>query len=166
MREPVAVGVDLGGTHVKFGVCDAAGMLRHRSQIDTEPDHPPERIADRIAAGVKASFEAARAADRSPAVVGVVMPGLLSEDRATVRFVANIPNLDGYALPSVLADRFDLPVVFDADCNGAAWAEYRFGAGRGCDRLVTMTIGTGIGVGVVIDGGLVRTSNRTAGSFA
>ena len=165
MNEPVAIGVDLGGTHIKFGVCDAAGELHYRRQIDTEPDRPADQIAEHIAAEVQACCEAARAANACPTVVGVVMPGLLSEDRTTIRFVANIPNLDGFALPSVLAERFDVPVVFDADCNGAAWAEYRFGAGRDCDRLVMMTVGTGIGVGVVTGGALVRTSNRTAGSL-
>lgn len=165
MVEPVAIGVDLGGTHIKFGVCDAAGALRHAERIDTQADQPAERITERIVAGINICIGAAREAGCSPTVIGVVMPGVVSDDRTTIRFVANIPTLDGYQLPSVLAERFDLPVVFDADSNAAAWAEYRFGAGRGCDRLVMMTVGTGIGAGVVLDGALVRTSNRTAGSL-
>ena len=165
MDEPVAIGVDLGATHIKSGVSSATGELSHAGRVDTPAASRPEPIAEALIDAIKPCIHAAKNDGLEPRAVGVVMPGLLEADGRTVRFAANLPALAGFALPAYLSERLDLPVVFDADSNGAAWGEYRFGAGRAVERLVVMTVGTGIGVGVVIDGALVRTSNGTAGSL-
>ncbi len=165
MGEPATIGVDLGGTHIKIGACDAEGVLRCRSRLDTNADRPAEQIAETILHAVRDCEETAERNGLSITAVGVVMPGLLNEDRSVVEFVANVPTLNGFALPRHLADQLAHPVVLDADSNGAAWGEYRFGAGRGCGRLMMVSAGTGIGVGVVLDGAIVRTTRGTAGSL-
>lgn len=165
MVEPVAIGVDLGGTWIKVGVCDAAGVVHHRVRLATPADCGPEEIETALVHGVETCADYARNAGAEVAAVGVVMPGVLDPDGTRVQFVANLPALNGFALPARLSARLGRPVLFDADSNGAAWAEFRFGAGRGCDRLVLITVGTGIGVGVVVEGQLVRTSHGTAGSL-
>jgi glucokinase len=93
------------------------------------------------------------------------MPGYMGRDRTRLLFTANLPTLSGSDFLINIKKAFDLPIIFDADCNASAWGEHRFGAGRGVDRLIVTTVGTGIGAGVVIDGKIVRTFHQVAGSL-
>ena len=98
-------------------------------------------IADRIA---ELRSESANA-DHVPTSIGMVMPGYMDRERTRLEFAANLPNLSGSNFLESLRQRIDLPIAFDADCNGAAWGEFRFGAGRDVNRLIVATVGTGIG---------------------
>ncbi len=145
----LTVGVDIGGTKVAAGVVDECGTIVAATRGET-PAHDSSRTQDVIAAVVgeltgKYDVEA----------VGVGAAGFVDEHRSTVLFAPNIA-WRGEPLRTSLERRLGLPVVVENDANAAAWAEVRFGAGRGADQVVILTVGTGIGGGIVWNGRLLR----------
>jgi len=145
------VGVDLGGTKLAAILVDAHGVQLHRVQhrIAGYPD-----ALDAVAAAVA---ECRRAGGRSAGritAVGVAVAGPLDRDRERVLAALNLGFAD-QPLRRDLAQLLDVPVVLENDANAAAFAEYRFGAARGCRSLLLLTLGTGIGGGLVIDGEIV-----------
>jgi glucokinase len=145
----LTIGVDVGGTKVAAGVVDEAGTVLARTRRPT-PSASPSDVEDVIATCV-----AELRRDHEVEAVGVGAAGFIDADRSRV-FVA--PNLSWRDEPlrDAVAARVGLPVVVENDANAAAWAEHRFGAGRGESHLVVVTVGTGIGGGIVLDGRLYR----------
>ena len=95
-------------------------------------------------------------ADHQVQAVGLAVAGFVDEKRATMLFSANLPGLTGEPMRSRLEAVLDLPVVVENDANAAAWGEARHGAGRGEAHIVCVTVGTGIGGGLILDGALYR----------
>jgi glucokinase len=145
----LTIGVDVGGTKIAAGVVDREGRIRDRRRVSTPAD-----TAEALDKGI-ASVVTALCAEHRVAGVGVAAAGFVDEGRATVRFAANLPWRD-HPLRDILAEHIDVPVVVENDANAAAWAEHRFGAGQGVADAVLVTVGTGIGAGIVIEGRLVR----------
>jgi glucokinase len=145
----LTIGVDIGGTKVAAGVVDAGGtvlaQVRHRT-----PSTDPDAVEDVIAACV----EQLRA-DHDVAAVGIGAAGFIDHDRGVVLVAPNLAWREE-PLRDAVAQRVGLPVCVDNDANTAAWAEYRFGAGQGEQHLVVVTVGTGIGGGIVHGGELFR----------
>jgi glucokinase len=145
----LTIGVDVGGTTVAAGVVDEQGSVLETAQRDTPSDDPKkteEVIADLIRE---------LAASRDVEAVGVGAAGFVDAQRSTVLFAPNLAWRDE-PLRAAIEKRCGLPVVIENDANAAAWAEARFGAGRGEDHVVILTIGTGIGGGIVLEGRLLR----------
>lgn len=153
-----AVGVDIGGTKVLAALVDADGTVLTSIRTDT-PGQDVLAVED-------ATTEAVRELIRQGPVsaVGIGAAGFVDRDQSGVLFS---PHLAWRSEPlrDKLSARLGRPVLVDNDANAAAWAEYRFGAGRGMRRLVCITLGTGIGGGIVIDGRLERGANGMAGEF-
>lgn len=145
----LAIGVDIGGTKIEAGTVDADGTIVELIRRDT-PARDPSRIQDVI---VDAVSELNRRGDAE--AVGLGAAGFVDEHRSTVLFAPNLAWRDEH-LRASLEGRLSLPVVVENDANAAAWAEVRFGAGRGQDQVVILTVGTGIGGGIVLDGRLLR----------
>ena len=159
--EPLAVGVDIGGTKVVAGLVDTAGAITETRRRST-PGRDVVAVEDTITEVVSELLEAA--GDREVSGIGVGAAGFVDTDRELVMFS---PHLAWRREPlrKALADRLSRDVLIDNDANGAAWAEWRFGAGRGEPRLVCITLGTGIGGGLVVDGRLERGRFGMAGEF-
>ncbi|MFJ9556451.1 ROK family glucokinase [Nocardiopsis sp. NPDC101807] len=148
----LTIGVDIGGTKVAAGVVDRDGRILDKVKYPT-PSADPEGLADVVAKAVaelcgRQEPEAVRA-------VGVGVAGFVDEDRATIQVAVNL-GLHDEPLKERVQERVGLPVVIENDANAAAWAEARFGAGRGSDHIVCVTLGTGIGGGLVMGGALQR----------
>jgi glucokinase len=154
------VGIDIGGTRIRLVLADATGRVRARSGLATEPEAGPGRAVGRMVQGVREL--AAKAGDRIEAVgIGVTGP----VDPLT-GIVDNPHTLGGWPptdLRSPVEDAFGVPVAVDNDANVAAVGEGWIGAGRGARRLAMVTIGTGIGVAVVIDGAVQRATDGRHG---
>jgi glucokinase len=151
----LAVGVDLGGTKIAAGVVDDAGKVVAHARRDTPvgPDAAVDAIAELIGE-----------LDAGGLPVGVGVAGFVDATRRRVLFA---PNLGWAEVPfaETVAARVDGAVVLENDANAAAWAESRFGAGAGVRDMVLVTVGTGIGGGIVLDGALMRGAFGIAGEF-
>ncbi|MDE3724258.1 ROK family glucokinase [Nocardiopsis sp. N85] len=147
----LTIGVDIGGTKVAAGVVDHNGRILDRVKYPT-PANDPRGLADVVA---KAVEELRGRRHGVVQAVGVGVAGFVDEDRATVQIAVNLGLRDD-PLKERIQQRVGLPVVIENDANAAAWAEARFGAGRGSDHIVCVTLGTGIGGGLVIGGRLHR----------
>jgi glucokinase len=142
------IGVDLGGTKIATGSVDADGKVHERHEVPT-----PVGSQDELLACIVGAIEPL--AREGPAAIGFGIPSVI--DRATGRALGstNIPLRD-VALADLMEERFGVPVVLENDGNVAALAEWRLGAGRGADDLVVLTLGTGVGGGLVLGGSLYR----------
>ena len=143
------IGVDVGGTKVAAGVVDEEGKVLVSTRRPT-PSESPDHVEETIAALIT---ELRREYDVE--AVGIGAAGFVDAERSTVLFAPNLV-WRGEPLRDDIAARVGLPVVVENDANAAAWAEYRFGAGRDASDLVCVTVGTGIGGGIVLDGQLYR----------
>ncbi len=157
----LAIGVDIGGTKVVAGVVTGDGTILETRRRST-PGRDVQAVEDTI---VEVVEDLARsAAPRPVCAVGVGAAGFVSADGSTVLFS---PHLAWRREPlrDKLSERLNRTVLVDNDANGAGWAEWRFGAGRGQSRLICITLGTGIGGALVFDGTLDRGANGMAGEF-
>lgn len=144
-----AIGIDVGGTKIAGGVVDETGRILAEHTVES-PATDAEAMEDAIATLVQRLR-----AEHDAASVGVGAAGYVNADRATVAFAPNLAWRD-LDLKHELEQRIDLPVVVENDANAAAWAEFRHGAGKDVDDLLMLTIGTGVGGGIVKDGELYR----------
>jgi len=156
-----AVGVDLGGTKVEVGGVDARGRLLKRMRRPTEVKSGPAAIEAEI---VDAVGEMEESMGSPPVGAGVGVAGQIEADTGAVRFA---PNLDWHDVPfqADLSRALGLPVVVTNDVRAAAWGEWLHGAGRGCDDLVCVFVGTGIGGGIVSGGQMLSGCSNTAGEL-
>ncbi|MBB4926677.1 ROK family glucokinase [Kitasatospora kifunensis] len=154
------IGIDIGGTKVVAGVVNGEGKIVE--QLRTETPHKsksPKVVEDVI---VELVLELADRHDVH--AVGIGAAGWVDYDRSRVLFAPHL-NWRDEPLREALSDRLKFPVVVENDANAAAWAEWRFGAGRGEDLLVMITLGTGIGGAVVRHGHVDRGRYGLAGEF-
>lgn len=146
----VAIGVDVGGTKIAAGLVDDSGQVLARTRADVA-DKSPAGVVDAIA---RAVGELRGQVDADIVGVGVGLPAFLDTTREVAVVV---PNLGWRDVPAgaLLRDALATDVTLENDANVAAWGEYRFGAGQGVSDLVMVTVGTGVGGGIVMGGQLV-----------
>lgn len=154
----LAVGVDIGGTKISAGVVDAAGTVIDRERRPT-PGADVRKTEDAIVEVVSAL-----SARHDVAAVGIGAAGWISTDLSTVLFSPHLAWRDE-PLREALRSRIGVAVLLDNDANAAAWAEYRFGAARGATVAVCITLGTGIGGGLIVNGALLRGANGVGSEF-
>jgi glucokinase len=157
----MAIGVDVGGTKILAARVDLAtgATSSHARRLTVDGGVDPGALENLI---VDAVTEAT-GADRL-AVVGLAAAGFVDGPGEKVRFAPHLPWRDR-AVRAVLEDRLRVPVALDNDATCAALAESRYGAGRGADSVLMVTVGTGIGGGLVVDGRVLRGAGGMAGEF-
>lgn len=146
---PLTCGVDVGGTKIAGAVVDLEGRIVEEHRVES-PASDVGAVEDAIADVVRTL-----ASRHDVTAVGVGAAGYVDARRATVLFAPNIAWRDE-DLKAELERRLDLPVVIENDANAAAWGEFAFGAGEDVDDLLMVTVGTGVGGGVVTNGSLYR----------
>jgi glucokinase len=146
------VGIDIGGTKVLGGVVDQTGAVIRRARRDT----PTEGGVALTQAIADIALELMK--DEEIESVGVSVAAFISADRKTILATPNIKDWNGVNLDYELTTRIGLPVVIENDANSAAWGEFKFGAARGKESILMLTVGTGIGGGIVINSNLLRGS--------
>jgi len=160
-----AIGVDLGGQSVKLALVDRAGRILTRDRQPVDAEAPAEVIQHRTVEAIRAMQLQAGQRGCNVSAVGMVLPGYMDRARTRLLHAANLPTLGGTDFLQAIRETLELPVVFDSDANAAAFGEYHFGTGRGVERLIVTTVGTGVGAGVVIAGRVLRIWNHIAGSL-
>ncbi|MHB1082540.1 MAG: ROK family protein [Prosthecobacter sp.] len=159
--DKTSIGIDFGGTSVKLGVCRGDELLVTDEPIPTTQFHGPAALIGEMAARV------AKLQKSYPAIcaIGVGVPGLVDFDHGFVHELTNVPGWKHVPLKTILSEKTGLPVLVENDANAMTYAEFRHGAARGLKNVIGLTMGTGIGGGLVLDGKMFRGSGFVAGEI-
>ncbi|MCB2211724.1 ROK family protein [bacterium] len=161
--QTVAIGVDLGGSSIKWGLIRTDGSVVHEETVPLKSrsvDHVVETIAGLVQDGLNRS-------DIPVAGIGIGSPGLIDATRTVVRLSPNFPEWQDVPLAERVREKVgtDLPLVLENDANVLVYSESRWGAAVGMKHVVVLTLGTGVGGGVMVDGKLLRGFNGGAGEL-
>ncbi len=160
--DSVVLAVDLGGTNLRLALVNRAGEILYRSAEATATGRGSEALVSYLAAGMLNLPAQAGIPTERIVAAGVGIPGLVEMDAGRVVKAPNIPELDGVRLGTALAELLPWPVVLENDANLFAWGEAYLGAGQGETDLLGITLGTGVGGGLVLDGRLRHGAQGTA----
>jgi glucokinase len=149
----VHLGIDIGATFVKYGVIDDEGHILFADRAPTRGNEGRKATLDGIIACARRMVEWSSTAGHQPVSVGIGSPGTINPQTRRVQPpTPNLPAIIGIDIAGLIQEATGLPSAIDNDANCAAWAEHRFGAGRGIDNLICLTVGSGIGSGFIVDG--------------
>jgi len=165
MREPgklAAIGADLGGTNIRLALVDPEGGLSEPTYYPTPRKGDAAAILETLAQGVRALDRQARAHGIRLVGCGLGVAGLLDGRAGLVYTAPNVAGFQDLPLKKLLEEMVEVPVTLENDANAAAFAEYWLGAGRGVGSLVCLTLGTGIGSGIILEGKLLRGASGAA----
>ncbi len=145
---------DIGATSSKTGYLDRTGELHYHDSIPTRPD--AESFTENLCRLIKRTRDECVRAEGEPCGLGVAVAGFLDDRRERLLYNSNLSWLEDFPLRERIVSRFDIPVELEIDSNSACMAEYRMGSGRGARRFLCVTAGTGLGVGMTVDGKPLR----------
>ena len=159
------IGVDIGGTNIKLALCDKKARLKDKRTFSTTSFEGKSALIDGIVSRIENLVSGAGLKKRDIIGVGIGAPGAVDIRTGTVHYLTNIPDWREVPLGNILKKRLGIPVFVDNDVNVMALGEVYFGAGLGAINMLCITLGTGVGGGLILDGKLYRGSSYAAGEF-
>jgi glucokinase len=165
MSEKWIVGVDLGGTSTKLAIINLEGEISHKWEIPTDVSEEGKNITLDIAKSIGQKLEELGILKTNVLGIGMGAPGPVDLENGIIYEAINLGWKNRYPLQQVLEDATAIPVVIDNDANCAALGEMWKGAGNGAKELVCITLGTGVGGGVIANGDIVHGINGAAGEI-
>jgi glucokinase len=156
---------DLGGTKILSVVADEDGRILGEDRRPTEAGEGPQAGLERIAMSLEAALAQAGLARDDLLAAGVCSPGPIDRERGVLPEASNLPGWIDVPIRQTLSDRLGVPTILEHDATAAAYGEFTYGAGRGCRNIVYLTVSTGIGGGLVLDGRLYRGTTGAAGEL-
>jgi glucokinase len=160
---PYSIGVDLGGTNLRAAAVDQAGRQLGKQAGAVRLRENRETVVRDIVAAIQALRERFGVAQLAGA--GVAVPGFIRIQDGVVANSSNLPSLEGFPLRDEIGGKLGTPVILENDANAAALGEKWLGAGRNANDLILLTLGTGIGGGIILNGQIVRGRDGMAGEF-
>ncbi len=157
------VGIDIGGTKLATVVADDSGNILSKVRRPTRADKGPEYAINLLFEMVYETVDQTGLEQKAISAIGVSCGGPLDTETGIVYSPPNLPGWDAFPLKARLESEFNIPAVIENDANACALAEYRFGGGRGYNSVLYMTMSTGIGGGIVINGQIYHGANDSAG---
>ena len=157
--------VDLGGTNLRAANIDREGQIHERARLATPKTTNPDDIVVAIASAVKTCDEQAAARNARVESISIVVPGSVQAATGLVVNAPNVPSIINFQLSAALGANLRRPVIIENDANAAALGEMWQGSARGCQTIVCLTLGTGVGSGIILDGELWRGIDGTAGEI-
>lgn len=158
------IGVDLGGTNIAVGVVDDNYKIIGKGKVKTNSPRPAEEIFDDIAKACFMAVDDAGLTMDDIASVGIGTPGSVNQDDGTIEFSNNL-GFHNVPAKKMLEERLQKPCAFENDANAAALGEAYAGAGKGKKNLIAVTLGTGVGSGIILDGKVFSGSNFAGGEI-
>jgi len=159
------IGVDMGGTHIRTGLFTSKGILQNKSIKIHYGNLPPQKMIDLVVLEVNNILEKESLDLFNISGMGVGFPGHVDFERGIALTTSNLPQWDDIPLRDILEDRLKIPVYLDNDANLAASAEHLFESGKGIKNMIYVTVSSGIGAGVIINGKIYRGNRGTAGEI-
>ena len=148
----VACGVDLGGTKLRMGIVNSDGNVIKKTEIPTPKHKSPEAVVDIINCNIRTLLEKANIKQTHLKGIGICVPGFFNPKTKKIFALTNLPGWEGIPIVNIIKEEFYVPVKLGNDAHMAAYGEYLYGAGKGTNNFVYITISTGIGGGVIIEG--------------
>lgn len=145
------IGIDLGGTNIKVGVVNEDYEIVSRSSVKTNLPRPAEGIVEGICEAVKIALDGAGIGLEDVTSIGIGTPGAASRSTGVVLYSNNL-GFDNVPLGKMLKEKLGKDIYVENDANAAAFGEYLAGGGKGYENVVVITLGTGVGGGIIIDG--------------
>lgn len=152
------IGIDVGGMSIKGGLVDENGKIYVQKSVVTHPDAPQDEIISDIAGLVKSVAEDHGITRDDVVAVGIGIPGTINSKTGVITYANNI-RFENVPIVKELKKYFSVPVYIGNDANVAALGEARFGSGTGSDNVIFVTLGTGVGTGIIVDGELLEGKN-------
>jgi glucokinase len=161
--DPYSIGVDLGGTNLRVAAIDCDGNILRRESVTACFDSGPQRVMT----GIVEIIERVRSrmAGHELRGVGIGVPGFIDMNAGVIVGSANLPGFQGFPVRDEIQQRLGTPILLENDANAAALGEMWMGAGKNVKDLILLTLGTGIGGGIVIDGKVLHGAYGMAGEF-
>ncbi len=161
----LVIGIDIGGTKIAAGLIDRQGHFLARALSYAHTGCSPDEVVEAVAQVADSLLKDAGVTQSQIEGVGAGCAGHINFDSGVVLANSNLPGWNKYPLRETLKESLGLPVVLDNDANCAAWGEFCFGAGRGSRHMCYVTMSTGFGMGIIINGKLYRGATGTAGEI-
>lgn len=159
------IGVDVGGTNIKIALVGTNGEIVYSNSISTRAEMGYEYTISAMKQAVVDLMKETKTDAKNIEGIGFGFPGQIDYKNGIVRFATNIPGWVDVPIEEIFEKEFGIPTRVDNDVRCATLGELNFGAGKGCKNLVCITLGTGIGSGIVVDGKLVRGASNVAGEI-
>ena len=158
------IGIDLGGTNIAVGVVDDNFKILGEGKVKTNAPRPADEICDDIVKAVKMAISNAKLTMDDIGFVGIGAPGSINPITGIIGFSNNL-GFENTPIVKMLEERLNKKVIIDNDANAAAVGEMLAGAGAGCNNIVAVTLGTGVGGGTIIDGKMLLGTNFAGGEL-
>ncbi len=159
------VGIDFGGTGIKVGIIDEEGKIVLKDSFVTDPSKSGDEIVKHIAECAQKVMDDSKLPQEDILGVGIGSPGLLNPETGQLKIVTNVPNLNETYLAPGISKHLGKPAFLDNDVNAMSLGEFHFGAGKGLKDVIALTVGTGVGGGIILNGELYRGTSFTAGEI-
>ncbi|MBK5275126.1 MAG: ROK family protein [Desulfuromonadales bacterium] len=164
MMERLFVGMDIGGTNLRCALVDSRGVILDRHRAGSRIEEGRDAFCELMLSEISVLTDAAVLRGKQVSAIGIGVPGLIGSD-GLIRSSVNMQPLEGFNLAAFVKNQTGLPTVCANDANVIALGEQRFGAGRGLSSCMMITIGTGLGSGLILDGRLWTGSGGFAAEF-
>lgn len=151
---------DLGGTNLKTALWDLDDNLIHLDSVSTKAMKGRDAVITLL---VNQFIKLMKAVDNKPKALGIGCPGPIDPKTGFVYTLPNFPDWENVALKIILEHKIKIPVIMENDATAAAWGEFKAGAGRNVNNMICVTLGTGIGTGIIIDGKILHGAQGVAG---
>ncbi len=160
------IGVDVGGTNIKLGLVGPSGRILAKTNLSTKGyNHSRAKLIDGLVHAIQKLAQENKIARKDILGVGIGLPGLVDFQRGVVIFMPNIRGWQNVPLKTILQKRLHVPVFIDNDVNLITLGEWKFGAGKEYKNFICMTLGTGVGGGLVLNNVLYRGEGFAAGEI-
>lgn len=159
------IGIDVGGTNVKIALVDKSGKIIYSNSVPTYAKMGYEYTVNNIKQAIKDLMKETNTTAKDIDGIGFDFPGQVDYKTGVVKLAPNTPGWVNVPIAQMIEEEFHIPTRIDNDVRCAALGEMKFGAGQGCENFVCITVGTGIGSGLVVNGQLVRGASNAAGEI-
>ena len=159
------IGIDVGGTNVKIALVDGEGKIIYSNSVPTYAQMGYEYTVNNIKQAIRDLMKETNTDAKEIEGIGFDFPGQVDYKTGVVKLAPIIPGWVNVPIAQMIEEEFNIPTRIDNDVRCAALGELKFGAGKGCENFVCITVGTGIGSGLVINGQLVRGAANAAGEI-
>ena len=159
------IGIDVGGTNVKIALVDDKGKIIYSNSIPTRAELGYEFTVSNIKQAIHDLLKETKHIEKDIEGIGFGFPGQVDYKEGIVRNAPNIPGWVEVPIAKIFESEFHIPTRVDNDVRCAALGELNYGAGKGCENLICITVGTGIGSGLIVNGKLVRGASNAAGEI-